>query len=386
MKPNIHTSDYLIVALDPGTSLTKVMYSLFAGTEFCQPKLMLMDSTVTQVSLSAIEHYESSRLTGGQAEHECWLRYKAKYYAVGYLAENYFRGFVNLKELKYEAAVLKVLAAVGAIASKCKLPYRYKLSLAVPLPYGEWKDSEKFKKQLGIALSDFNYRGNKLEVELIKFLCVPEGGGHALMRAETLREEFNSKKVLSIMIGYRDISVVKFHRGATQGNTSKLGMSKMLEFVKEKTSGQDENRLLATVHRAGRRITPSKFKGIALSTNEADRQCEIECLASAVKQAREDYWLLVSQWLKMSLENDASEIILGGGTADYLRQELTKFFNKNYRDSELFWGGNLERDVEILFSLNGEEEGMAMRLTDVYGVLRFLQKQITKTTLPVLVG
>ncbi|TVQ47118.1 MAG: ParM/StbA family protein [Gloeocapsa sp. DLM2.Bin57] len=386
MKPNIHTSDYLIVALDPGTSLTKVMYSLFAGSEFGKPKLMLMDATVTQVSLSAIEHYESSRLTGGQAEHECWLRYKSKYYAVGYLAENYFRGFVNLKELKYEAAVLKVLAAVGAIASKCKLPYRYKLSLAVPLPYGEWKDSEKFKKQLGMALSDFNYRGSKYEVELIKFLCTPEGGGHALMRAETLREEFNSKKVLSIMMGYRDISVVKFHRGTIQGYTEKLGMSTMLNLVKQRTSGQDEKRLLVAVYRAGRRITASKFKGIALSSNEVDRCSETKCIALAVKQAREDYWLLVNQWLKIVLEYDAEEIIVGGGTADYLRQELNKFLSKDYRNSELSWAANLERDVEILFSLNGEEEGMAMRLTDVYGVLRFLQKQITKTSLPALVG
>jgi hypothetical protein len=163
-------------------------------------------------------------------------------------------------------------------------------------------------------------------------------------------------------------------------------MSTMLNLIKQRTSGQDEKRLLLSVYQAGRRIIPSKFKEIALSTNEADRQSETKCIASAVKQAREDYWLLVNQWLRISLEYDAEEIIVGGGTADYLRQELEKFLSRDYRNSELSWAANLERDVEILFSLNEEEEGMAMRLTDVYGVLRFLQKQITKTTLPVLVG
>lgn len=369
-------TDYVIVVLDPGTSLTKIIYRNLEGRTFLQPKLLTMDSTIAQVPFESIKLYEASRVRVTLPENESWIYREDNYYAVGHLAVNYFKGFVNLKQLKYEVAVIKVLAAVGAIASHLDFPMQFSLGLAVPLPYSEWEDREKFEEEVTSALSEFIYRGRKYQVYVNRFLCVPEGAGHTMTRMESLGKDFDSKKIISVMIGYRDISVIKFDKGIIKGETEKLGMVEMITLIQKKTSGQDAQRLLSAIHQAGKKITAAKFEYLTLSKKQKNKEEEAKQIALSVSLAKQEYWLRIKQWLTMILDEDADEIIVGGGTADYLRSEIKTFLSKNYSKAEVFWAANLERDIEILFNLNKKDDSLPMRLTDAYGLLRFFQRQI----------
>ncbi|MGH2413875.1 MAG: hypothetical protein ACRDEA_09340, partial [Microcystaceae cyanobacterium] len=148
----------LFMAFDPSSSLSKAFYTI----EPFELEFLAMEPEVIQVSTSSIEQYLSSRpFTAAFAENEAWLEVGGNCYVVGFLAREHFCGNQALRVLKYERAVPKVLAMVGAIAAKKRLPQAFELELGILLPYGEYKDGERFESLVAVALSDFSFRGRR---------------------------------------------------------------------------------------------------------------------------------------------------------------------------------------------------------------------------------
>lgn len=107
-------------------------------------------------------------------------------------------------------------------------------------------------------------------------------------------------------------------------------------------------------------------------------------IVEAVKQAKEEYWQQVKNYLDKYLIFHPNEIILGGGTAYYLRNNL-KTWVDNYRSRgkkkiESSWSASLERDVKIIFEMWQEREKLSTRLTDAYALFLNMQKQVEKIT------
>lgn len=365
-----------MLTLDAGLSDTKAVWRV---TPF-RPELLMMSPEVVEVSREAIDFYKSRRVTTPDPENEAWVECEGSLYAVGFLAQKHFNARVALKEPKYEWAIAKVLAAVGVIALKEALPDLFDLALALPLPYSEWEDRKRFERDVRKALASFSFCDRLLSVNLSFLISVPEGGGHVMARGSKLGSAFNQKKIISLMWGYRDISIVQFDRSVINGHTEPLGFFKLIEMVQSRISGYNsrerERLLLETIHSVGKDIKSKNLKQLALSRNLERRNEEVEQITEVIRSCRSEYWDMIVRLFRTSIPDDTDEIIIGGGSFDYYRGELSSFFNQNFRAANISWGADLEEDVRSAFNLPQRSKALGARLTDAYGLSNFLRNQV----------
>ncbi|WDD36791.1 hypothetical protein PQG02_33615 (plasmid) [Nostoc sp. UHCC 0926] len=126
----------LMLSLDPGTSMTKMVYRVLSEISY-KSELLCMKPELIKISKDSLDLYESGQMNRPNPENEAWIEYNEEYYAVGFLAQKYFEARINFLELKYENAIPKTLAAVGAIAIREGLKANFDLSLGLLLPYGK---------------------------------------------------------------------------------------------------------------------------------------------------------------------------------------------------------------------------------------------------------
>ena len=107
---------------------------------------------------------------------------------------------------------------------------------------------------------------------------------------------------------------------------------------------------------------------IARSNNPDLRAMEVQELKGALADGRKEYLALLTNWLSQQIPStlDLDEILIGGGTAQYLKPELTAAL-KPYR-AQLNWGKTLELRVKQAFETQVRHHSLAMRLADVYGL------------------
>lgn len=365
-----------MLTLDPGSSGSKIIWRV---SPF-RPELLVMSPEVIEVTREDIEFYKTRRVIVSEPEKEAWVEYGGGIYAVGKFAAEH-NGRVVLNDLKHEWAVAKVLAAVGVMALKEGLPSSFDLALALPLPYGEWQAREKFERSVKKALASFSFCDKEYAVNLALFVCVPEGGGHVLARGEKIGSALGSQKVVTVMLGYRDVSVVLFDNGAIRGVTERLGMARMLALVENRTFDQTATRdraqrLLETIHQVGKDIKPKNFLHLALSRQSESKLDEATTIADAVKYARVEQWKAIAKFIQDTVPEDISEGNIGGGTYDYYKAELVRFMNQTYPDAYLSLAAELEEDVRVTFNLSPDSKMLCARLTDAYALSNFLRNQV----------
>ena len=212
-----------------------------------------------------------------------------------------------------------------------------------------------------------------MSVRLEFFECMPEGGGLILTRSKKLGADFNFMNIAVLMFGYRDISAVVFERGLSKGQTDNLGLAWMVEQVKRRTSGQKNTQaLLSAIHQSGATLKPKYFKPLARSKKAEFKAEEVAQITEVVKIVRQEYWSQVSDWLLGNVPEDIDQVIVGGGTSEYLSAELKTFF----AHTKVSWAAELEEDVRLAFNLPPQKDALCLRLRDVYGLFRYLQSQV----------
>lgn len=356
----------LMLSNDSGTSLSKNIYRLRDGVA----RLHLMEPEVAALRSESLDDYLASQLGRPDPTNEAWVRFGDKLYAVGFLARKVFQASTALQGHKYERAIPKVLAAVGTIAIAHHLPEQLSLAVISLLPYKEWENRELFERRLREALHEFEACGRRFSVELERFLCRPEGSGLIWSRSRQQGAAFRQKKVAALMLGYRDASLALVDRGVTSGTTVPLGMAWLLQRVRQRTAGQELESLAIAIHRAGVKIRPEKFTGLTLSEDPENQSEESAQIAEAVRLARQEYWDAIARWLRESVPSDLDEVVVGGGTADYLKSELKSHFGR----VPMSWAAEVEEDVQRAFNLS--DRNLCLRLADSYGAFRCLQRQI----------
>lgn len=372
----------LVLTLDPGSSLTKIIYQIrFGSSERSQPKLLLMEPEVIVVSQELLEAYEDERLTSADPENEAWIECEGEYYAVGFLAQKNFYANAGLNELKYERAVFKLLAAVGAIAEREGLPDSFDLALAGLLPYKEWRDSEKFEHSAAKALANFCFRGRVLSVPLCLFECKPEGAGLALTRGRKLGMEIKERVILVLMLGYRDVSFLLFERGKiVSGGTSprQYGLVLLVKRVQNRTSGIDSELLVKAIHASATSKTKQlkdkqkPLKELVRSKKPEHQAQELAQIIEAVRISRLEYWSILSGWLKSVIPSQIDEVVIGGGTSECFKSEISSYFTH----TNISWAAELEEDVRSSFNLSPHKDTLCLRLADVYGLSRSLTRKV----------
>jgi hypothetical protein len=354
IRSNKQVYPEVTLTLDFGGSGTKGIAQIRGG----KPTVIWMEPAVieaTKISLA----FQTRNLGNAYPENSAWVGIGEDYRAVGYLARSTYSATPGLKPRKYELALYKTLAAIWAIKQKFKLPESFDISLALLLPPGEFEDSALLKPMLRDALTEFETPTGKVNAKLIGYECFPEGGGIYAMYCKNTGEAIRRKVIALLMLGYRNASVIISRRGIlNRGKTTNLGMAKMVDLVIERTSGLVSEELVKAIAVAGDEPKPQHFHHLCVSNNHRD--AEIEKIIYAVNSSRAEYAIALTNWLKEVLpsRNELDEVIICGGTADYLREELDTVFPA----TPVIWHGG----VEIPSNLN--EQWLGCRLADVWAL------------------
>jgi hypothetical protein len=355
---------------DFGASLCRAIYTI-DGTS--QPQLLLLAPEIASVPSASIHNYEQYKVSVSYPENSAWLMVNDTYYVLGALAHDRFRVEPCLKEIKSNSAWYQILALVGCIAQRHKLTPNFSLNLAILLPYDEFNVRDRFGERLEQLLADFTFRGEKFSVSLARFLCYPEGSGIFLRGRTASKKKPNNPKEITIaviMMGYRNTSLLVFDRGELKiAKTNLQGFEQMVESVKAQVPGQTSERLNRAICQARTKKGKRAYQEISRLKELEWREKEVAVLERAVLQAREEYLRIVLDFLGQNLAQweCLDEFIVSGGTALYLKKELTEHL-RTYPGATINWCDSLEQRVQQVFPEAYAKNSLKSRLCDVYGL------------------
>jgi len=354
----------LLIVLDFGGSLTKVVYT----DNEQSPKTLTMEPEVLALSKASIESYESSKMGMDSAAptDKAWVGTADQFYAVGYLAREQFNANAGLSQLKVDRAVPKAMAAIWAASVDLQLGNQFEAAVAVLLPPGEFENAARLRSSIESSLKEFQTPTGTLNVTLTDWDCKPEGGGVYMMHTiGQLPSTFKDKAIAVLMLGFRNASVLLATRGAvTKRVTSDLGFTRLLDRVVAKTSGLDRNQLAGAIAVAGNPPNFDALMPVLRSTSEASRKEELMKLRAAIITGRSEYTASLESWFKEVLPTRVDQVILCGGTSDYLRPELSAYF----KTSSLVWHGQMPQELQ--------DHPLSHRFFDAFGVYEFLRKLV----------
>jgi hypothetical protein len=349
----------LVLAIDLGGSQTKAIASVPASNGF--PMLLCMEPEIADVSAASVRNYEKTKSGEVDPENTCWVGIDEDCYAVGFLARHKYGGNSLLKQLKEESAVPKICGALWVLRQRLKLTDKLTVALSVLLPPSEYQDRERLEVKLRRSLRRFNTPTGEMRVKLVDFNAKPEGGGIYLYRRSILGADIKNRNVAVVMLGHRNASVLVSTSGSVApGVSSTFGMSWMLDDFVRRCSGlvKEDPRLMAAIVAAGTECNPEALAKLSRRNSSADREGEAQEMSQALKLSRDEYFRALVRWLSQELPRDMDEIILCGGTAEYLKPEL----EVHYSNVKVIWNGG----VEILPGL--DTVGMGARIADVWAL------------------
>ena len=380
----------LKLVVDPGTSLSKILYVVDEGTV----KWMTMGAEyLTLPTESAKSLPIDSGM--GQPEDNAWVRLSksGECHAVGFVASNY-RATVSIKKLKHESLPFKILAAVGAIAQREKLGNNFKLKLGILLPYSEYRLEHDWSSELKTALASFYFQDRLFKVKLTSFSCKPEGYGIAKFtnRCESA-DYFHQGNTAVVMLGYRNTSCLFFRRGTVskpESGTTDLGFYTLLDKLIEKVPSLSRSDILKamsseyeeTYGRVGKNQTYFSYKESLATINFADLvqadspelvEKEMAKIKNNYDVSLDEYWSLLKNWLEETLPrtNEIDAFVLAGGSYDlisacfsnYVDNLSAQYFccdSANELKKYLLYGKDPRKERFM-------KESLAVRFADVWG-------------------
>jgi hypothetical protein len=378
-------SKKLVLCLDTGTSLIKVMYRTGTGLV----KHLCMDAMLLKLPASSASSLpQSSGL--GKPEDNAWIQLhpNGDCYVVGRLAQEY-RASVSIKKLKYESIVPKVLAVVAAIAAIEPMYSEIELQLGLLLPYGEYSNAGEIEAELAEAAKEFFFQGQPFKIELSKYRCYPEGYGLAMSHANRLTiEQFQRQTFAYLMFGYRNTSLLLFRHGTlsrAQSRTTQLGFYDSIDKVTSKVSGLSREEVQASirtveedfyntakVNRDKHLVTKIVVEDLIKSTDSNKAAKEKGDIEAAIKTGTQEYWQLIINWLDEVLPplSQLNEVVYCGGTSEFLKDKLIDYFAS--KDKLLRVSSSSIEEKELIEALqlderklkSFKEQNLALRFAD----------------------
>ena len=355
----------LLLVLDFGGSATKIIGGL-TGTE---RKAVVMNPEICEMPLESLQSKSMSGVKGAR-QNRAWVGVNGEYYAVGYLAKSYL-ATPQLKPLKASLAIPKILSACWAYSEPFKLGNRFNLSLACFLPPGEYEDNAEFKKELRSALSEFQTPDGTFKVSLKDFECKPEGSGVFMEHWRLEKETASNSLCVNLMFGYRNASALLVERGNVgKFQTTDLGFIQMVESVQQKTSGYTIEKLTKAIALWDGNDDNCLMSVLRQDTKEA-KAIELDNLKARIQIAKIEYLSRLKNWLREVVPKDVEQIVISGGTADYLKPDL-KEWAKTVSPVTLFWHGGVKLPEDI------QAVGLGNRMADVWVLWHYFYLELMK--------
>jgi hypothetical protein len=375
----------VVLSLDVGTSGNKVFWRLWTANQSAtQPsatQLMLMAPEL--LAITPADLLETG-LAGGRPENDATIQLaNGTVYALGMKAQQ-MQGRTAPPVNKYEFAIYKTLAVIGAIAQTAHLPESFSVAIAVLLPYTEYQDRKLFHDLLTEHLKDFHFRGQHYSVQPMLLEVKPEGAGIAQSRRNESPQDFDQANLLFCILGQRDVSLLLFKQGTPQpGQGARLGFEQFSQSVITRAAlnlaAQDLGRLTEYLFQA--QADPKRVERIArMVVSEREVPRKVEQLTGAIAAAREKYLRDLLEWLKPALGQnlyELDEVILAGGAALFFSTEISQFF----RDTQLkvSWSSSLHTQMNQTLA-QPLDPVLACRVADAFGVFKLLGGKVQRLT------
>ena len=350
----------VIVALDFGGSLTKVVYQ----TKGEVPTILTMNPEVVDAPVAAVEAVMGQSMGLAAPETSAWVRVGTSEMrsVVGALARQ-FHASTGLRGLKWERAIPKTLAVLWVIQQRLGLRSGFKVAISCLLPPGEYEDRHHFESYLTEALAEFSTPTGTLRVKLERFECRPECGGVALGVAQ---QQSLPETCAFFMLGYRNASVLIAQNGRFgAGRTSDLGFARCVEQVQLSTSGLSVEHLVEAMAEARQTGNAVPYMRIMAYTNPDVQQREARRLVEVVDVAKVTYAQMLYAWFSEVLPlADRPSLLFYGGTTDEMMPYLAKY------------QPTLSHAYHVGVSSELDLAGLGHRLADVYAVFLALQESV----------
>jgi Actin like proteins N terminal domain len=334
----------LSVAIDVGGSSTKIVYQSAAMEK---SHCWQMPPAVEPISQTQLDRFFEQQAGLGKSSPSlhAWLAIDDQVWVVGQMAKH-FMPDDRIQEKKYENALYKVLAAVGAIleGGNFATDKPISLHLAMVLPMDEFGDRKRLQAQLQLMLKSFYFRGRRYRVKLDHWLCRPEGAGLMAFYLQQFPTQFAEKSVGFVMLGHRNVTGLRFESGELKASDSPmLGFAGVLDQVVATTSGVRAGPLCEALFQAHYQATDQIYRphqtfhpkwhnlpamqALITVKQPALREAELAELERAVQNAIQDYWTRLERWLTKIFPGAINSVVIGGGAALFLQPELEVHFN-----------------------------------------------------------
>jgi len=360
----------LRIGFDPGSSLTKAIYSI----DKQRPQLLTMASEVIALGDEMFQQkadtIRAGVLTGTNDAHLKYKKSADRVYSVGQLARE-FDGEIDLEQNKHEYAVPRFLAVIGAIVERERINREgIRVQLTAVLPYDEYASEEIFREQIAKRGRTYYFRGQKIKLEIDEPTVLPEGGGFVMELADKHGDDWlaSQENVGVLMIGHRNASYLNFRHGRLNREltqTTDLGFVRLVDIAAENSAGQNRERLTRSIYELGNEIeADNPIVRSLVRTKEAENiRVESQQLASAISQARVEYWHRLKNWIDSAIPGRKQSLTIAGGGAFYMRPELSTYL----ANSEPVWAEIPANDPLIA---NESDPSLKYRIGDIYAATR----------------
>ncbi|MEX0272275.1 ParM/StbA family protein [Leptolyngbyaceae cyanobacterium UHCC 1019] len=361
----------IYLAGDLGKSACKFLY--WNTAEELQP-LWLGSDVAEGVSPSVIHKFDAA----GDLAESVWLQLGGSTILVGNSAADYGSSF---SADKVQVAAYQVVAALGLAAIHLGIQaYNAVISLAVPL------NEYRFKAEIETRLREIGegvvFCGRQQQFTVTPSFY-PEGTGlyllHKKEREQAIADPY-TRRVVVLMMGHRNLSVLVFEGGRLNANQSQtsdnLGFWNC--FKADATSSgireTDYPSLMAAVT-SGKPQQLSKVAG-GLKDFSTAAQAVREGLTSRVETFCRD------NVMDLLINSDRqTDVLIGGGVAHVMRSELRDYFTELGLAENLYFadivGGRLLTLAEQTRNAQGDL-ARPLRFADVYGLAQALAGKVNR--------
>ena len=274
---------------------------------------------------------------------------------------------------KSALAHIRALGVIGEFAHQQALE-RFTLDVGIALPFNEYLTDYRELTSEILGHKMFTYRGQDIFLDFDNVKVLPEAAGLVQWR-KVQRSQLKERKkqtFVVLMFGHRDLSFLLFNGGRPpQGepsSTERLGYQQLLKAVAQDLPCNSDDPFLydALINNAARVVFPNRpTKGYALAERRA--------------KATAYYWELVkyrlNEWLaSVSVPN--YEVLISGGTAIQLRDDLEDYFEDRSTFCTVNWLDELQDEVATNLELESDIE--QLRFCDCYGGAKWLALKFQK--------
>ncbi|MBD2505525.1 ParM/StbA family protein [Anabaena azotica] len=371
MNKRSNSKDYtkVVVTIDLGTSSLKGIAQIYPDGV---PIVLAMEPEIADLGVESIE-YLSNQLV---QDTTVWVGIDKEYFVLGALARSMFAGTSAIRDLKSQYALPKVAAmlwlAIRRLAIKTP---DIELYVHLLLPVGEASDGQTLRAKLAQNLkTGIITPTGRLKAKLRSFDVSPEGAGIMAYRSRNVNINYFQKSIGMLMLGYRNASFILSHKGnPIKAESTSLGMNWVVDQFVERTAvglSKDDLRLVSALAET----TFNNFDALRFLSRKTKAEqinADVELFCQILPIVKKEYCRALWRWLRNIAQMD--EILVCGGTANFIRQELTEHFSGE--GIPICWNGAMELPKYL------DTMGLGERVADVWAShishIKFLDHELS---------